>query len=52
MRDQLQNGALVSSLGFSGPAIGALIERHMGGEDMGRKLFALTALEQWAQQYA
>jgi asparagine synthase (glutamine-hydrolysing) len=52
VRGQLQTGSLVSALGFAPKAVGALIERHMGGEDVGRKLFALTALEQWAQRFA
>jgi hypothetical protein len=29
-----------------------MIDRHVGGEDIGRKLFALTSLEHWAQRYA
>jgi asparagine synthase (glutamine-hydrolysing) len=52
VRGQLQTGSLVSALGFAPKAIAALIERHMGGEDVGRKLFALIALEQWAQRFA
>jgi hypothetical protein len=48
----LQSGALVSTLGFAPKAISGLVERHLGGEDIGRKLFALTALEQWAQRFA
>ena len=34
------------------PPSTALLDRHMGGEDVGRKLFALTALERWAQRFA
>jgi asparagine synthase (glutamine-hydrolysing) len=52
IRARLQNGALVSALGFAPKAISALVERHLGGEDIGRKMFALTALEQWAQRFA
>ena len=52
LREQLKTGALVTALGFTSAAIGALIDRHLGGEDIGRKLFALTALEHWAQRYA
>jgi asparagine synthase (glutamine-hydrolysing) len=51
VREQLRTGALVSSLDFAPAAIGGLIDRHLGGEDVGRKLFALTALEQWARLY-
>jgi asparagine synthase (glutamine-hydrolysing) len=52
IREKLKTGALVTALGFSSTAIGALIDRHLGGEDIGRKLFALTSLEHWAQRYA
>jgi len=52
IRDRLKRGALVKDLGFSSEAIGALIDRHLGGEDIGRKLFALTSLEHWAQRFA
>ncbi len=51
VRERLRTGALVSSLGFSQPAIARLLDRHLGGEDIGRKLFALTALEEWARQF-
>ena len=46
-----RRGPLVSELGFDAGAISALIDRHLGGEDIGRKLFALTALERWAQRF-
>jgi asparagine synthase (glutamine-hydrolysing) len=52
LRADLTNGALVKDLGFSAPAINALISRHLGGEDVGRKLFALAALERWANRFA
>jgi asparagine synthase (glutamine-hydrolysing) len=52
IRERLKTGALVSTLDFDPRALGALIERHLGGEDIGRKLFALTALEQWVQKFA
>lgn len=52
VRDQLRGGALVSALGFDRSAIAGLLDRHMGGDDIGRKLFALTALEQWARRFA
>jgi asparagine synthase (glutamine-hydrolysing) len=51
IREQLRSSALVSALGFSSTAIESLVKRHLGGEDMGRKLFALTALESWGQQF-
>ncbi len=52
MRAKLRDGALVQELGFNGRAIEAIITRHLGGEDVGRKLFALTALERWAETFA
>jgi asparagine synthase (glutamine-hydrolysing) len=52
LRAQLTSGALVRELGLSAPAIEGLITRHLGGEDLGRKLFALAALERWAQRFA
>jgi asparagine synthase (glutamine-hydrolysing) len=48
---RLREGALVRGLGFSAPAIEDLIARHLAGDDLGRKLFALTALERWAERY-
>jgi asparagine synthase (glutamine-hydrolysing) len=51
LRTHLPRGPLVSELGFDAAAIDALVARHMGGEDVGRKLFALTALERWAQRF-
>jgi asparagine synthase (glutamine-hydrolysing) len=51
LRAHLPRGPLVSELGFDAAAIDALVARHMGGEDVGRKLFALTALERWAQRF-
>ncbi|HXU00772.1 MAG TPA: asparagine synthase (glutamine-hydrolyzing) [Polyangia bacterium] len=52
LRNDLRAGALVQHLGFSARAIDSLIARHLGGQDIGRKLFALTALERWAKIYA
>jgi asparagine synthase (glutamine-hydrolysing) len=52
LRAQLPRGPLVTGLGFDAAAIEALVARHMGGEDIGRKLFALTALERWAERFA
>jgi asparagine synthase (glutamine-hydrolysing) len=51
LRAQLPRGALVSELGLNAAAISALIDRHLGGEDIGRKLFALAALERWAHRF-
>ena len=51
MRERLVSGALVKRLGLSAPAIAALLTRHLGGQDLGRKLFALLTLEAWAERY-
>jgi asparagine synthase (glutamine-hydrolysing) len=52
LRAQLTSGALVTELGFAPKAIQGLLDRHLGGEDVGRKLFSLAALERWAQRFA
>jgi asparagine synthase (glutamine-hydrolysing) len=52
LRAQLRDGSVVHALGFNARAVDRLITRHLGGEDIGRKLFALAALERWAQRYA
>jgi asparagine synthase (glutamine-hydrolysing) len=52
LRTELARGALVRDLGFNPRAVSSLIDRHLGGEDVGRKLFALTALQRWAEQFA
>jgi asparagine synthase (glutamine-hydrolysing) len=52
LRDRLSGGSLVKELGFSPTAIQSLLDRHLGGEDVGRKLFSLAALERWAQRFA
>ncbi len=52
LRSQLTQGALVRDLGFNPHQISLLIQRHLSGEDVGRKLFALTALQRWAEHFA
>jgi len=52
LREHLPRGSMVANLGFDAGAVQALIDRHLGGEDIGRKLFALTSLERWAQRFA
>jgi len=52
LRAQLRKGALVQSLGFNPRAVDSLINRHLSGEDVGRKMFALAALERWAHRFA
>jgi asparagine synthase (glutamine-hydrolysing) len=51
LRADLTGGALVKELGFSSPAIQGLLDRHLAGEDVGRKLFALATLERWAHRF-
>jgi asparagine synthase (glutamine-hydrolysing) len=52
LRAQLRQGSLVQKLDFNPRAIDQMITQHLSGEDIGRKLFALAALERWAQRYA
>jgi asparagine synthase (glutamine-hydrolysing) len=52
IRQQLRGGALVKQLDFNPRAVDGLIERHLSGEDVGRKLFALAGLERWATRYS
>lgn len=51
-RRQMTAGALVGRLGLSASAIQGLVDRHLGGEDYGRKLWTLLTLELWAQRHA
>jgi len=52
LRAQLPVGPLVTDLGFNRTAIESIIARHLGGEDIGRKMFALTVLARWAERFA
>jgi hypothetical protein len=52
IREELLSGTLVGELGFDRAAIQQMINRHLSGEDLGRKLFALTALESWGRHFA
>ena len=49
-RRSCQRARWCATLGFNPRAIDALIDRHLSGEDVGRKLFALAALERWAER--
>ena len=51
LRAGLSEGAMVSALGLSREGIQAMVARHLRGEDLGRKLFALLTLELWAGRY-
>lgn len=52
LRQRMSSGALVRNLGFSAPAVQAVIDRHLGGADLGRQMFALAMLDIWAAQNA
>lgn len=52
LRADLPVGPLVAELGFNRRAIESIITRHLGGEDIGRKMFALAVLARWAARYA
>ena len=51
LRDRLSSGSLVTALGLSGPAVANVVERHLAGEDLGRKVFSLATLELWAARH-
>jgi asparagine synthase (glutamine-hydrolysing) len=51
LRRQLVSGALVKVLGLSAPAIAKVIDLHVAGEDLGRKMFSLATLEFWAARF-
>jgi asparagine synthase (glutamine-hydrolysing) len=51
LRRSLHEGQMVKTLGLSPVAIRSLVDRHLGGEDLGRKLFSLATLETWAGRY-
>jgi asparagine synthase (glutamine-hydrolysing) len=50
LRQRMCRGALVRGLGFSSAAIADILRRHLGGDDLGRQLFALATLETWAER--
>ncbi len=51
LRAGLSEGAMVGALGLSRQGIEGMVTRHLRGEDLGRKLFALLTLELWARRY-
>jgi asparagine synthase (glutamine-hydrolysing) len=51
LRQRLVSGSLVSVLGLSATEIATVIDRHVAGDDLGRKLFSLATLELWADRY-
>jgi asparagine synthase (glutamine-hydrolysing) len=52
LAERLQRGALQQQLGLAPGPVAVLFQRLERGEDVGRRLFALTALERWAARYA
>jgi asparagine synthase (glutamine-hydrolysing) len=50
-RQRILSGALVTTLGLSKTALGSFVDRHLAGEDLGRKLFALASLDLWAERF-
>jgi hypothetical protein len=52
LRRRLSTGPLVTRLGLSPTAIAGLVAQHEGGQDLGRKLFALLTLDHWAARFA
>ena len=51
LRERLSSGVLVKTLDFDARAIEAMVARHVAGEDLGRKLFALATLESWTRRF-
>ena len=51
VRDRIVAGGLVSTLGLSAKSLSTFIDRHLQGEDLGRKLFALATLDLWAARF-
>ncbi|HEY2901293.1 MAG TPA: asparagine synthase (glutamine-hydrolyzing) [Polyangia bacterium] len=51
LRQRLLSGAAVNRLGLAPSAIANLLSKHLSGQDVGRKLFALLTLEMWAANF-
>ncbi len=51
VRDRIVAGGLVSTLGLSATTLATFVDRHLAGEDLGRKLFALATLDLWAARF-
>lgn len=50
-RDRIVAGGLVTTLGLSARTLAKFVERHLAGEDLGRKLFALATLDLWVDRF-
>jgi asparagine synthase (glutamine-hydrolysing) len=51
VRDRIVTGGLVGMLGLSTKSLSTFVDRHLQGEDLGRKLFALATLERWVARF-
>jgi asparagine synthase (glutamine-hydrolysing) len=51
MRERIVSGVLVTTLGLSAGALRSFVDRHLAGEDLGRKLFALATLDLWVARF-
>jgi asparagine synthase (glutamine-hydrolysing) len=52
LRQRIVSGLLVTTLGLRAGALAKLVQRHLAGEDLGRQLFSLAALDGWLQRYS
>ncbi len=43
--------ASVTTLGLSARTLATFVDRHLAGEDLGRKLFALATLDLWVARF-
>ena len=51
LRERIVSGVLVTTLGLRARALRTFVDRHLAGDDLGRKLFALATLEVWAARH-
>ena len=51
-RKSIVSGKLVTTLGLSARALSTFVDRHLAGEDLGRKLFALATLDLWVARFS
>ena len=50
-RERIVAGGLVTTLGLSARTLATFVDRHLAGEDLGRKLFALATLDLWVARF-
>jgi asparagine synthase (glutamine-hydrolysing) len=51
LRQRIVSGVLVTTLGLRPSALAKFIDRHLAGEDLGRKIFALATLDTWVARH-